>query len=64
MIRRVLAAATLGAAVLTAVPAAPASALICGGGVTACPCYIRERHLSSCDGPLYCFRTPDFIICI
>lgn len=65
MIRRVLAAAAIGAAVLTVAPAAPASALICGGGVTACPCWIRDRYLSGCGGPVVtCFRTPDFVVCV
>lgn len=65
MIRRVLAAAALGAAVLAAAPAAPASALICGGGVTACPCWIRDTFLSGCRGPVVnCFPTPDAVVCV
>lgn len=62
MVRRVLAAASLGAALLTAVPAAPAQALLCGGGVTACPCWVRDTFLSGCNGP--CFRTPEFVVCV
>jgi hypothetical protein len=61
--RRALLAAVAVAAIVT--PAASADVLICGGGVTACPCYVRDKYLSGCAGPLItCVRTPDFVACI
>lgn len=63
MIRRALLAAVAVAAVVS--PVAPATALICDDGVTACPCYLRDTYLSGCTGPVVdCFRTPEAVICV
>ncbi|HVF06471.1 MAG TPA: hypothetical protein VNA20_16640 [Frankiaceae bacterium] len=65
MIRRVLATAAIGAAVFAVVPAAPASALLCNGPLTNCPCHVRDTYLSGCAGPIVtCERTPEAVICV